>query len=177
MAEQGPNAPDTVTDDSAVGTITWSKPGNAAASDDLRATAVGGGQSHYLKAVDFGFTIPAGATVGGVVVTIERHTANIEGTADTVVSLVKGGSVVGDNKAEASWWPDGGDAPGMYGGADQLWGTTWTAAEINAADFGVVLSATNSGVTDVARVDAISITVTYSGGGLATRRALLGVGT
>lgn len=55
-------SPGTLADDAAVGTVAWSNPSNAASSNDSYATASGaGGTTHYLKATNFGFAIPAGA--------------------------------------------------------------------------------------------------------------------
>ncbi len=51
-----------------------------------------------------------------------------------------------------------------YGSASDLWGTTWTPAEINNTNFGVSLSVLNqSGFSSrTASVDYIQITVTYT---------------
>lgn len=87
-------------------------------------------------------------------------TYQIADVVDTVVRLVKAGAVVGSNLADTSTlWP-GVDAYVTYGGTANLWGTTWTAAEVNAADFGVVVSATVVG--GVASVGHVRITVAYT---------------
>ncbi len=83
---------------------------------------------------------------------------------DNVVSLVKNNVVVGNNKAATGTdWPTS-DATATYGtGTTDLWGTTWTTTDINNANFGVVLSVTGTTSNDeTARVDNITITVTYS---------------
>lgn len=55
-----------------------------------------------------------------------------------------------------------GVAPGWqsFGAQDDLWGTTWTVAEINASTFGVLLDAT--GIAQQYRVDAVRVTVFFS---------------
>lgn len=79
---------------------------------------------------------------------------------DATVKLLKGGSVVGDNKADAvTKWPSS-DADKAYGGSADLWGTTITPAEVNASDFGAVVSATVAGGT--ARIDQMRMTVFFS---------------
>jgi hypothetical protein len=68
----------TFSDNSAVGTIAWSNPSNAGASDDTNATAVlsAGAITHYLKAVDLStLALPALSTVVGVEVRIEKSTS------------------------------------------------------------------------------------------------------
>lgn len=78
---------------------------------------------------------------------------------DNIVRLVKAGVVVGDNKATVTQYPSG-DVVAQYGGATDLWGTTWTPAEVNASNFGVVLSSTVT--AGLAKVDSIAVLVVYS---------------
>lgn len=60
---------------------------------------------------------------------------------DNVVSLVKAdGSIGTTNKASAIVW-DTTDTIATYGGQTDLWGETWSPADINNANFGAVLSA------------------------------------
>ena len=75
MGNTGATSPGTMADDSTIGTITWSNPDNAKASDDSRSIAnhvSAASTSHYLKATNFGFSIPAGSTIDGIVVRVER---------------------------------------------------------------------------------------------------------
>jgi hypothetical protein len=51
-----------------------------------------------------------------------------------------------------------------YGSSTDLWGTTWTPADINAAGFGAALAVTeisSRGANETAHVDHITITVHY----------------
>src|SRR5690606_26209945 len=92
--------------------------------------------------------------------------------SDNIVKLVKGGSVVGDDKSSGSWPIE--LAPELYGGPTDLWGTSLTPAEVNASDFGVVLSAT-VGSDAVAYVAHIQIKVFYSTPGLQEGTPLVSV--
>lgn len=77
---------------------------------------------------------------------------------------MKGGAVTGSDKASAAAWPAA-DVEVSYGGTSDLWGTTWTAEEINDAGFGVAISAQKSsggGGQKTAYIDHIKITITYS---------------
>jgi hypothetical protein len=62
-------------DDATVGTVAWILPDRAKAHDTLRTSADIDGlkTSHYLKATNFGFSIPAGAIINGIVVEIEKR--------------------------------------------------------------------------------------------------------
>lgn len=64
--------------------------------------------------------------------------------SDTTVSIVRAdGSVGSTNKAQAGAW-SGTETVVSYGGTTDLWGETWTPADINDSDFGAVLSITRS---------------------------------
>lgn len=248
MTTAGPNAAGTGTDDNAVGTLSITNVGNiTGAVDSVEATAVnnsGTAQTHYFKGTNYGFSIPS-ATIDGIELQITRYANTPSGgnTKDSIVKLVKGGSVVGSNYADtvtawhngfksgtanaavtttnttltdtrlalepnaaigdviscngktmtvtsntattftgASWsgggnpgngktWANTGGSIGdtiVYGGPTDLWGTTWTDSDVNASDFGAVLSAsiTKSGKNpQYANVDAMRITIYYTAGG------------
>jgi hypothetical protein len=160
---QGPNFPSTVVDDPSTGTVTWNVPGNAAASDNVEAAAGGllGAASHYLKATGFGFAIPAGAVIEGIQVGVERRGIDVW---DAKARIVKAGSIGTTDKAYLGGYPAGvwdfGEMVALYGGSGDLWGETWTPADINDANFGFALSA--FGGDGLAAVDSISISVFYS---------------
>ena len=75
MASVGPYDPGTVVDDSAVGTETWSTPQYAKYNDGNYTFASASSSTkytHYLKATNFGFSIPSGATIDGIKVEIYK---------------------------------------------------------------------------------------------------------
>lgn len=169
MTTLGPNSPATGADDASVGTLAWSNPDRVVASDDSKSSAVSTATvtTHYLKATNFGFSVPAGATIDGVTVEIERMTTNntaARNTTDNIVKLVKNGTISGDDKAAtATKWPTA-DAYASYGGATNLWGLSLTATDINNSTFGVAISATTTsdGASINARIDHIRITIDYT---------------
>lgn len=162
--------PGTAADDSAVGSLTWANPDNIKLDNGSYATAFSSGanQTHYLKATNFGFSIPGGATVDGIEVKIERK--SLEGVPpdtafDNAVKLVDGdGNVVGDNKADANEWASA-DEVITYGGAGDDWNAGLDDTDINNSNFGVVLTADltrafGSGITGY--IDYITVEVTYT---------------
>lgn len=158
MASEGPLSPGTLASDGAHGSNAWSNPSNAASSNDTYASVATDGTSEYLKATNFGFAIPAGATINGIVVDIERKAA-MAGVTDDRVRIVKGGTVQTEDKAAPGTWPTD-DTVATYGDSSSLWGAAWTAGDINDSGFGVVLSV--SVTSDQADVDHITITVHYT---------------
>jgi hypothetical protein len=166
MASQGPNSPGTTGSLALTGSnIVWSNTNNAKTSNNVYAEAVldGLSYSNYLAVTNFGFALPAGATILGVLVEIERYSNAVEGYAqDKSVKLIKGGAIQGTEKASASNWPSS-DAYASYGGSADLWGLTLTEADVEASTFGVgiAVKGSNADVSNSAFVDHIRITITY----------------
>jgi hypothetical protein len=161
-ATAGPNSPSSVVDDSSTGTVAWTNPQNATNSDNVYASvALKNQTSHYLKATGFGFNIPSGSTINGIVVEVERYATNANITDNSVV-IVKNGNLGTTNRAGGAWSTTEGYV--TYGSSTDLWGTTWTAEDINASNFGVAISAkdTTANKTYTAYVDHIRITVYYT---------------
>ncbi|MCZ8251094.1 MAG: hypothetical protein O9318_01340 [Hylemonella sp.] len=151
------------------GTQGWGNENRAQTQNDSGATVtVNDGQvSEYLRCTDYGFAIPTSATINGIVVTVRRTVSSTTGGSvvdDQVVQLVKANVVTGDNKATGTAyttaWVDAG-----YGATNDLWGTTWTPAEVNAANFGVAFAThkvNNASGNRTVSVDVIRIAVTYT---------------
>lgn len=169
MATQGPNYAGTGANDASVGTVAWSNPTRITASDDSRSQAARAGSSstsQYLKGTNFGFSIPTGATIDGITVEIERYKSAGSGICvDNEIKIVKADGTIGTtNKASGTNWTTS-ESFFTYGGASDLWGETWTAADINDADFGIVIriTLTMSAESSVnADVDSVRITINYT---------------
>lgn len=118
--------------------------------------------SDYLDVQNFGFNIPVGATINGMVVSIERKSTSGTVTDATLQMLNASGVAGGDDKALTSTaWPSS-DALASYGGPSDSWSISPTVAMVNDANFGVRLSITGS-LADVASVDHVSMKVYYTG--------------
>lgn len=169
MASQGPQSPGTAGNNSGVGSIDWSSPNNAKVSDNAYATVSPSPfdvLSHYLTVSNFGFTIPAGATINGITVEIERKASanGVNNITDNSVKIIKSsGSLGATNKADTvSLWPTS-DAFATYGSAADVWGETWLSSDINNANFGVAIAVNmNYSTTVTASIDFIRITVDYT---------------
>ncbi|MBN8703604.1 MAG: tail fiber domain-containing protein [Bacteroidetes bacterium] len=83
---------------------------------------------------------------------------------DNSIKLVKAdGTIAGTDKAATSTnWPTA-DATATYGGSSDLWGISWTEADVKDADFGVAISVLAYNAT--AQIDYIGITVYYTPSG------------
>lgn len=112
--------------------------------------------SNYLKASNFGFTIPTNTVINGILVEIEEKSTTT--TTENVIKIVKADGTLGTlNKSTGANLPAT-EGYVSYGNDHNLWGENWLPADINDADFGVVLSTLGIGVSSI---DHIRITVYY----------------
>ncbi len=172
-ATTGSNFPSTVVNDTGIVGTSWGNPGNAVSSNDTRAVSAlaKNAVSNYLKATGFGFSIPDNAQIDGITVEWEESEGATQangGIKDNAVRIVKGGVIGATDKSNANFWPaPASEAFVSYGGAADLWGETWTAADINSANFGAAISAkdvkvSGGGAAENAQIDSVKITVTYT---------------
>lgn len=172
MATEGPRSGGTFASDAGVGTVAWTSPGNAVASDDSRATAaltaVGTVQSHYLKCTNFGFSaIPDGATVDGIEVVVEASATSTSGTPQFLrVRLVKGGVISSSTALDNTNTVTTTDASYTSGGPTNLGGETWAATDIKSSGFGVAVSMRKTGIktSTTVRIDHVTLKVYYTAG-------------
>jgi hypothetical protein len=142
----------------------WSNPGRVTASDSSYAsvTLSGTKETHYLKAANFGFNIPARDSITGIIVQVKRGYSGSTGSVkDSQIKIVKSSGAIGiTNKSTGSTWSSSETV--SFGSQSELWGETWTPADINSANFGVAVAAVgSSGTTKTANVDSVQITVYY----------------
>ena len=163
----GPNSPASASSKTGVGTVSWSGPSGALASGGSVAGASLGNSatSNYLWVSGFGagLSIPQGATILGIQVSVVRSASNASAIADNQVRLIKsdGATLSSGNRATGTTW-SASTVTATYGGVSDLWGEGWSAADIKNANFGVAISVKNSSTqTRTANVDYISVTVTY----------------
>lgn len=159
----GPKYPTTTTTTNGSGISgQWANPANIFADDGSNASAAFLGPPNGtvdLQGATFGFNIPPNAVIDGIKMEIEVPSSNRWSEANGTVMLQKGGVLVpGSNQAglgssSSNIW--------TYGSATNLWNTTWTPAEINAAGFGAIFAAvySSSGNDFTIAVDYIRITV------------------
>lgn len=146
----------------------WVNPNNVAAEDDNPATynVLGSSTSSYLISGNYGFSIPVSAVILGI--WVERRARASESgfsISDSVMAITKDGINPISNQLNIFGYTDTFSYRNGYpgsGGSTQLWGTTWTAAEINASTFGFMGRYSNgSGGDRGIEVDHDKITVYY----------------
>jgi hypothetical protein len=179
-------------------TWTWINRTNAQTSNNqyaaLQWTTSGGspvgseplsqnGYVNYLVCTQLASSIPAGSTINGITVKFERLHGDAGETVtitDSAIYLTKDGTnTVGSNKSVGATWPlsDPNTLSESFGSSSDLWGTTFTAAEVNASTFGVMISpninfSLGGTVGSQVRIDQVVIDINYTTSGVASRRAI-----
>jgi hypothetical protein len=150
------------------GTTAWTNPTNI--QGDTTTTAAtcnigtNPGTSQLLRATNFGFSIPAGATIMGVTAEIERSAANANRHFEDSIKLMKAGAEVGNNKSTGAAIPTT-KGFGSYGGQNDLWGTTLIPSDVNNSGFGVSFKINrSSSQTTTTSVFRVRLTVEYTEG-------------
>ena len=150
-----------------IGTVAWTNPTRAVSSNNSYATAsVDGSTTRFLECTGYGFAIPSGAIINGITVNVERKSSSTSngGSADAAMLLVKAGTIGATDLSTGTTYPTT-DTTEAHGSATELWGDTWTAADINDANFGAAFAATKASATGGAQtvsVDWIQIVVDYT---------------
>jgi len=110
----------------------------------------------------WGHKIPEGATIQGILLTVEGHQSGNGKIRDVKVQLQ------GSNENKAGQFlgvafPDDEDQVWRYGGANDTWGRDWTADDINRSNFGLLYQVRNSLNTEVtAHIDQITLEIFYT---------------
>ncbi|MEI6815237.1 MAG: T9SS type A sorting domain-containing protein [Bacteroidota bacterium] len=152
---------------------TWVNAVNVEHNDNLYATATllpfdscsNHGDCYFTKdfySTDYGFHIPASATIVGIEVTIVKKSGVPNSIIDSVVKLLKNNLQVGVNFASTEYYNIN-DSVYYYGGPTDLWGASWTPADINNSLFGVAFKPINKSlIRQSVSLNWIGIKVYYS---------------
>ncbi len=145
----------------------WMNTANAAGADHEYASFgdlsnVPGSHTDYLLSTGFGFDIPTGFQIKGIRVYVDNSDAN-NVTSDYSIRIMKNGVVGETERSTGALYSNTDTASQTYGGASDLWGESWSAADINANDFGVAIAAQRAvaGKPTQGRIDDIRIVVYY----------------
>lgn len=141
----------------APGDVAWLNPGRITANDnsDAGGERVDSETTQRLRSTTHGFTIPSDATIDGFIVTDEIIDPDDTAITDLEAKLNKAGVPVGADRLLTPIW--GARLTRTHGGASDLWGTTWTPAEVNASGFGFSLRAIATGDRGEPAVDHFTI--------------------
>lgn len=156
----GPNSPT-----SAVGK--WVNPINVFTSDNVYATD--GTVGDTMACYDYGFSIPGGAIINGILVEPEGNCTGTGCDIDIGLLLSWNGGITWT--AQKDILPDAIEGYDPAGGSADTWGRTWSVSEFANANFRCkLLYSSELNVGDGYRCDHVRITIYYTVGGGARRR-------
>lgn len=184
MTSTGLTLPGTVT--TAInggGSLDWTNPNNVKLDDGSYATCAPDATTttftYHLRVTNFGFSVPAGATINGVTFEVQANASNdaVAGNLRLRQSqLVKAGALTGTADTTVSNLTTS-DANYTRGSASSLWGATLASTDTNASNFGGdVYFDTTDVVARTISVDYFKLSVDYTAaaGGAMFRQTNLG---
>ncbi|TLM65613.1 MAG: CxxxxCH/CxxCH domain-containing protein [Deltaproteobacteria bacterium] len=140
----------------------WGTPTNAYTSNNGYATYAALTTQDYLRMTGFAMGVPSNARIDGIAVAIEGYNTNATAANRQIrVALTKDGTAAAGTPKTGVQLATA-DGVVNQGGAADLWGTTWTVAELNAGTFGVLVSDTNATAGGTFNIDTVTVTVTYT---------------
>ncbi|MBI1175563.1 MAG: hypothetical protein GC139_09915 [Sideroxydans sp.] len=159
-------SPTNCTNLTGIGTQVWSNPGNAMVSDNVYASAtVNDNQTtNYLQCLTYNFNIPLNATINGIAVNVQRLASSTSAVTDAAMRLVKAGAVQTTDRSTTTYYPTA-NTYENHGGSTDLWGGTWTPADINNVNFGAAFASkkpVTAGGNRNVNVDHMPITIYYT---------------
>lgn len=151
----------------------WSSLSEARYANDFKAksTILPQRRSQTIVANNFGFNLPTGAKIDGIIVHVKGQSSKAQNVDEWVVQLIGAdGQPKGVNRANQAkrfnaWHPlpNGTDRTWTYGYSENLWEATWTNEDINSKEFGVRIQLRNKGNDPMTvEIDAIDIEVLYT---------------
>lgn len=155
----------------------WSNPNNITSTGAYATVLLNSdnSQSDPLQASNFGFALNTTSSVQGITVKVDETITQLIGTTTVDVMLMKAGVPVGNIKTFSIT-----SFPTTYilGSPTDLWGATWTSADLNANNFGVLFTVFSAGygsqqVTTLLR--NCNVTVNLAGAGFVAGTGTSGV--
>ncbi|MCM2304616.1 MAG: hypothetical protein NDJ72_07930, partial [Elusimicrobia bacterium] len=115
----------------------------------------------WIVVKTFGFSIPTASVIDGVEVVVQGYSPNTQTTRRVFdAALTKNGSAVAGAAVTALVMPNPSDADVAVSSAGAFWNTTWTAADLNSANFGVMFR-DNNATAHVLYFDSMTVTAHY----------------
>jgi hypothetical protein len=161
---QGPNFPTAATGSTNTiggGTVAWTNPTNIEANDGSTATCLPGvAITDDLRGGVFNFSIPSTATIVGITLEVNGN-AFVNGIEAFHTVVMEGGGGASANRAAGALANTA--STFTFGGPTDLWGTTWTPAQVNAGSFvGNISFQSTAGGPGTVSVDWMRVTVNYN---------------
>jgi hypothetical protein len=166
----GWKTPGTIANVDRSGSPAWSNTANADTLDNAYASVIitdAQNVGDYLRASNFGFALPTGATILGIEVRFLVYGSGATLDDDEVLLYDAAGTIGTENRAtNAIMSSKKGTAKyKTFGSSTDLWADTWTEANVEDTDFGFAFSAGNIGTsTETCFVNVMQMRVWFDEG-------------
>ncbi|RYZ03369.1 MAG: hypothetical protein EOO73_28325 [Myxococcales bacterium] len=145
--------------------VAWSSVSNALTEDNAVATTTlltDQRSSGSLVLSGFTATVPDGAAISGITLSVKRSATAADQLQDSALFLRQGAKVVGLNGASADFWPIARTAA-TYGGPGDRWSAPLSVEDVNSGELGAELTVTHASTMGAAapEVDSVTMTVHY----------------
>lgn len=163
---------------STTGSSGWTSPNNISTSNGVYATSASISNSAvtgFIHALGNGFSVPSGASIDGVELTIEAKNA-LSGNgfqlrvANSEARMVYAAGDISDlppSGISSQVWTSTADQTKTFGSSTNTWGAALTPTIVNDSSFGFRCRFFNiNGSAQIFSIDRISITVYYTEGGV-----------
>ena len=139
----------------------WIKTDSIFASDNRRATN-SGTNAHKIGGKSFGIAVTDGATIDSIWVSLEGSSNGTVIQRAYTVQLSKDGGATGVGDAVLGQWGTTEATAVITGTTNSKWGTTWTEAEIESANFCVTVQKNSTSATPIPKIDQILVRVWWT---------------
>lgn len=145
--------------------VGWSSVSQALAEDGaVTTTTLLSDQRASGSLVMSGFagSVPDGAAISGISLSVKRGATAADQLQDIAVFLRMGAQTIGMNRASPDFWPIERGAV-SYGGPHDRWNASLNADDVNSGEVGAELTVAHLGSTGAAapEVDSVTMTVHY----------------
>ena len=146
--------------DASIGAVAWTNTGNVTADDNAYAhNTASNAITNYLKGTNLGLSVPGGAEILGIEIRFGAFRTTNTVTV-TNVRIVKSDGTIGTTNLADSVALGTTETVYTYGSNSELWGESWTPADVNDIDFGFVVSFTHAIIAQ-SDVDYMQVKVHY----------------
>lgn len=143
------------------GDTIWTNTDSCFASDDKRA-AYADGRNDSVIIHNFSAGVPAGATIDSIWVRIEgQGSASQQNRRRFMSAPTKDAATTAGNNERSDHDLDSDNTVTHIDGALPLWGTTWSVAEVNSSNFGVIVHK-DAGFSNGVLLDYVSVRIAYT---------------
>lgn len=167
MPSVGPVFGTASANDDTVGVRDWVSLANVLVDDGSVTGCVASSlQSKYCKVSGFDLSgVPVGATINGITVSVKRRNATeIDSNVSDFSVMIGKTTFGGDDKAVAGNWTST-LTEQTYGGAADLWGQSWSQADLASLVVGISASLIGIKLSAQAGLSALTVTVHYTEAG------------